>query len=84
MTQQLREQEQLRKARRYDKWQKKEIQRAETAMTQNQYQIKCKRMPYCKKGNTKYCFYCTLNLTKPMQNPGQNYYQPKIPGIKIL
>ena len=84
MTQHLQEQEQQRKARRYDKWQKQEINRSEKAMEQSLRQISCRRMPYCKKQQTKYCFYCTFNVKHPVNNPCQNYYEEKIPGIKIF
>jgi len=84
MTQYLQEQEKMRKAKRYDKWQKQEINRAENAMEQSVMQIRCKRMPYCKKEKTKHCFFCTCNLTRPRQNQSQNNYTPRIPGIKFL
>lgn len=80
----FKEQEQKKAYNKYDKFQKKEIKNSTTQMQQNTYQINCRRLRHCRKGDTQYCFYCISNTTRPANNPATDYFQPKIEGIKFL
>ena len=77
----LKEQEQNRLRDKYSRWQQKEIKRADENMMKSIKQIKCRRLQFCRDGDTKVCFACKYNTACP---GNVDYYRPKIPGITFL
>jgi len=76
------EAEQKRQQQKYLKQQKQYIQKKDEAMLNSIKQIKCRTLRYCKNGDTQYCMYCKWNKT--CIQPKDDFYKPKIPGIKVL
>ena len=77
----LKEQEQNRLRDKYSRWQQKEIKRADENMMKSIKQIKCRRLRFCRNGDTKVCFACKYNTAC---QGNADYYRPKIPGITFL
>lgn len=80
---QLKEQEQNRLRDKYSRWQQREIKRADESMMKSIKQIKCRRLQFCRDGDTKVCFACKYNVASTVI-PKIDYYKPKIPGMKFL
>ena len=70
----------LRKQQKAQQIQQEQFRTAEKNM--KSWQIKCRALPHCRLAQTKFCFACKMN--RASLNPQQDYFKPKIPGIKIF
>jgi len=78
------ENEEQKKRDKYLRWNQKRIEHSEEALTKSTHQILCQRMPNCKNKGTKKCFSCTRNKTRSAMVKAEDYYLPKIAGLKYF
>ena len=69
-----------KKQEKHQRWNQQRIQTSEENM--KCYQINCRGLPHCRNAQTRYCFACKRN--RAVVKPQQDYFNPKIPGIKFL
>jgi len=83
MTQYLKEQEQKRRAQKQKKQENAYFEQKEAAMMKSITQIECRLLRHCK-NKEKRCMFCKHNKHHTNRVLPQDYYEPKIPGLKIL
>lgn len=81
---QLKEQEQIRKQKKYMKWQNHRVKKSDEAMKKSIRQVLCRRMHNCRNKETMACFRCIHNKALAPNNIYKDYYKERIPGVRYL